>query len=227
MVKLHRQYKSDYFKQIIKKTGKMSMEFIFWWVCSECKSSVLRHRLTKSNFIQFISYIANNKRKRNYSFKDMITCQSCHDAANKESHIESLQSKKETRKQLKEEIKEHIETFLTPGIILEWDDYTPYQKLNAVRGNPYNQEIRQAIKEKILSLSYQKFLLTPYWQAISEYKKYKSGYKCELCSSKYRLNTHHKSYNNHGNEHNCLEDLIILCNKCHSKFHNIVDYTNN
>lgn len=46
-------------------------------------------------------------------------------------------------------------------------------------------------------------------------------YYYEYTSSKEGLNVHHNSYAHHGQEHKHLEDLVVLCNNCHKKFHNI------
>lgn len=66
---------------------------------------------------------------------------------------------------------------------------------------------------------YNLFLFSPYWKVISEYKKEISNKKCQLCNSEEFLNTHHNNYKNRGKEYKNLNDLIVLCNKCHSKFH--------
>lgn len=80
--------------------------------------------------------------------------------------------------------------------------------------------------ETIRELDYNDFLCTPYWKAISLYAKSLSKFKCQLCSSSENLRTHHKTYERHGYEHmpNVLkEDLIVLCDECHDKFHDITE----
>jgi len=73
--------------------------------------------------------------------------------------------------------------------------------------------------EKLKALPYRDFLTTIYWQIVRNYVLYKRGYSCELCNNKDSLNVHHKTYEHHGEEHLHLEDLIVLCRMCHSKFH--------
>lgn len=78
--------------------------------------------------------------------------------------------------------------------------------------------------EAVQNLTYEDFLQTPYWQAISLYAKYLSRFRCQLCASGENLRTHHKTYDRHGYEHIpavIKEDLIVLCDKCHEKFHEI------
>ncbi|WP_416212660.1 HNH endonuclease [Nostoc sp. DedQUE04] len=36
------------------------------------------------------------------------------------------------------------------------------------------------------------------------------------------LQVHHLTYENHGKEHEHLEDLITLCDDCHKKQHSLV-----
>ena len=76
--------------------------------------------------------------------------------------------------------------------------------------------------EILKEMDYSEFLKTKYWKIISRYMKYKNN-KCSLCGSKINLRTHHKSYIHRGEEINYLEDLIVLCDECHKKFHDIGD----
>lgn len=69
---------------------------------------------------------------------------------------------------------------------------------------------------------YKDFLNTYYWDAVRQYKLYLANYKCQLCNSKGKLNVHHTTYEHHGTEHLHLEDLIVLCEECHAKFHDKV-----
>lgn len=78
------------------------------------------------------------------------------------------------------------------------------------------------ITKTIIEIPYNKFLQSPYWLIISEYKKFKVDYCCELCNSKNFLNTHHSTYKIRGIEIENLEKLKVLCNVCHEKFHDIV-----
>ena len=68
-------------------------------------------------------------------------------------------------------------------------------------------------------MSYDQFLSSPYWKVISAYKKLQAGYRCQLCNSSERLAVHHRTYENHGYEIEHLDDLVVLCERCHSKFH--------
>ena len=75
-------------------------------------------------------------------------------------------------------------------------------------------ELTEAQKE------YQKYLKTKHWLELRKKKLDSVEHKCELCYSSKRLQIHHKTYIRKGNE--LLNDLIVLCSRCHSKFHNKV-----
>lgn len=63
------------------------------------------------------------------------------------------------------------------------------------------------------------FLKTDYWMAIRNHCIECSQYKCKKCGSATNLQVHHKTYVNHGKEHLCLSDLIVLCDHCHYDAH--------
>ena len=70
------------------------------------------------------------------------------------------------------------------------------------------------------NLPYNEYLQTEYWKKLRLQILERALYKCELCYSSNKLNVHHKTYEQKGEE--LLTDLICLCNRCHKKFHNII-----
>jgi|GEM_PF-4529996 len=68
-------------------------------------------------------------------------------------------------------------------------------------------------------LPYKEFLQSRYWEIVRNYVRWKRGYTCELCASTEKLQVHHKTYEHHGEEHDYLDDLILLCSTCHSRHH--------
>lgn len=89
--------------------------------------------------------------------------------------------------------------------------------------NQYFNILQKGMTENIENffkkMPYDVFLISNYWKIVSNYKKKISDNKCQLCNSKKYLNTHHNNYKNKGKEYKKLNDLVILCNKCHKKFH--------
>jgi hypothetical protein len=71
----------------------------------------------------------------------------------------------------------------------------------------------------IKSDSYADFLDSSYWHMIREAVIEVRGARCELCASERSIQVHHKTYEHHFQEHLHLQDLIILCDECHAKFH--------
>jgi len=65
-----------------------------------------------------------------------------------------------------------------------------------------------------------KFVKTTYWDIIRKYLIYKNDSTCQLCNFVGFVYVHHISYKNRGREHLNLDDLIVICQKCHSEIHN-------
>ncbi len=79
---------------------------------------------------------------------------------------------------------------------------------------------KEAIASHIQQMDYAVFLATPYWKGVASRVRQQARFSCSLCSEKERsLEVHHRTYEHHGYEHMHLEDLICLCDLCHSKFH--------
>ncbi len=66
---------------------------------------------------------------------------------------------------------------------------------------------------------YKRYLLTSHWKNVKEEVIAKAGNKCQLCSNHDLLNVHHNNYKCIGKE--TPQDLIVICRKCHKRFHNI------
>ncbi|MBS0653557.1 MAG: hypothetical protein JSR39_08575 [Verrucomicrobia bacterium] len=119
------------------------------------------------------------------------------------------------RKTVQENTLYYLKNYLHPDRI--WDkEITPKQRINQIRYANVNWEV---VSDHIKGMDYQDFLRTPYWKAIAAHIKYRAGYKCQLCNSANNLVTHHRDYGIHGFEHAHMQELIVLCDGCHSKFH--------
>ena len=66
-------------------------------------------------------------------------------------------------------------------------------------------------------IKYQEYLDSVFWELTRNKALEKAGRKCQLCSNKSNLQVHHTTYENLGCEKE--NDLIVLCDKCHGKFH--------
>jgi 5-methylcytosine-specific restriction endonuclease McrA len=75
------------------------------------------------------------------------------------------------------------------------------------------------VRIRLMKLPYDSFLKTYYWRAIGMYLKYKNGEHCTYCNCEKGLQIHHKTYEHHGLELFYLDDLEVLCDKCHKMKH--------
>jgi hypothetical protein len=100
-----------------------------------------------------------------------------------------------------------------------WNNIKTYEKIKTIKSClsvANKDEVQNFIYNE---LGYNVYLKTPLWKAVAEYKKYKIN-KCQLCNCKDKLNVHHSTYKNIGFEIFNLNDLIVLCQNCHYKYHN-------
>lgn len=67
--------------------------------------------------------------------------------------------------------------------------------------------------------AYELFLESAFWRRLSWTKR--KGQCCERCGSRKRLQAHHRFYREHWFDTE-LDDLEVLCRKCHEKEHGIV-----
>lgn len=72
---------------------------------------------------------------------------------------------------------------------------------------------------EIKTYEYTRFLNTEYWRLIRGKKIEEAGARCSQCHKADRLEVHHTTYEHHGNELHHLDDLVVLCRKCHRKIH--------
>ena len=87
--------------------------------------------------------------------------------------------------------------------------------------------IRAAVKQtrKLLvaaldALPYDEYLKTLHWQYVRKAALKRAKYTCQSCSAvNVPLHVHHKSYYRRGHERRT--DLIVLCEDCHKRVHNI------
>lgn len=69
------------------------------------------------------------------------------------------------------------------------------------------------------SEEYKAYLDSPKWKAIRERALMRDEYKCRLCGSSEHLHVHHARGAHRFHEENHMEDIITLCEDCHSRIH--------
>ena len=104
---------------------------------------------------------------------------------------------------------------------------TPEQLLLSGRGTPRQrfEALRHVFKPvhatMLQRLDYQTFLRTPYWRIVSRHARLQAA-ACDRCGAQSSLQTHHRTYEHHGHEHEHLDDLEVLCRECHRLEHHRV-----
>ena len=76
------------------------------------------------------------------------------------------------------------------------------------------------IEKREKKLSYQEYINSDEWKKKASEAKKRANWRCQICNkhqSKIPLHTHHRTYENLGNEK--PEDLTVLCEDCHALFH--------
>ncbi|MGL4348111.1 MAG: hypothetical protein ACRCSV_01445 [Chlamydiales bacterium] len=120
------------------------------------------------------------------------------------------------KKKVLQNTSDYLKNYLTPN--KNWNKrISPKERINQIR---YSNVNWKTVSTHIRKMQYQDFLQTPYWKAISAHSKFKARHRCQICNSAYNLATHHRNYAIHGFEHAHIHELVVLCDDCHSKFHN-------
>lgn len=71
--------------------------------------------------------------------------------------------------------------------------------------------------QELRNMPYVEYLQTSEWKETRLRKLKRAKFRCQLCGKNDKLNVHHTSYVNRGNENDT--DLIVLCVECHSLYH--------
>lgn len=66
-------------------------------------------------------------------------------------------------------------------------------------------------------VNYLEYIQSLEWAAKRRRALDRAGHRCQLCSSRKKLEVHHNTYENLGDERD--EDLTVLCDPCHEVFH--------
>jgi len=64
---------------------------------------------------------------------------------------------------------------------------------------------------------YLAYLSSPAWKTRAADARRRAGRRCQLCNRTGELHVHHRTYERLG--HELDEDLIVLCSRCHNRFH--------
>jgi 5-methylcytosine-specific restriction endonuclease McrA len=81
-----------------------------------------------------------------------------------------------------------------------------------------NWRLPRRRKKREITPEYRQYLQSKHWQEIKTKALAKADGHCQMCGKEHtKLNVHHIHYYTVG--HESLEDLLVLCPKCHAKTH--------
>ena len=69
-----------------------------------------------------------------------------------------------------------------------------------------------------LTGNYRKYIDSEHWNAIRTQALKRDGFRCQICGTGIEPRVHHVSYEHLGTEQE-LDDVVTLCDECHSKVH--------
>lgn len=176
--------------------------------CDKC-GTLLNVDYSKTNVIEYIKHLRNGKPSH------CFYCKKCEEELRRKQIEDSRKGALIIEEQIRKNTDNYIDKYLNPDY--SWKDNVKTSHKITELSNSYVDwgEIREYIKD----MDYYNFLKTPYWKAIAEKVKYKANYRCQICNSNEKLNVHHRTYDNHGDELHHMDDLICICEDCHEKYH--------
>jgi len=202
------------FEKNPKITQHFKCNFIIEIECKNCKNISIKN-FSKTDLNDFLKV-----RKNMYDYKNNIFfCENCINE-NNNLRLNEIKLFEEKRKnEMLESTQNYINNYLNENngwkkdikFSVKWDSIRMF--------NVNIDEIAKYIK----SMDYYEFLNTLYWKTISAKKKRQSNFKCQICNSNNLLATHHRNYEIRGYELQNMNDLIVLCNDCHKKHHEIIE----
>ena len=207
LLEMFSHYNYEKVKSLFKKNNKVVEKYYFECEhkCGKC-GKVFVVNLSKTETLRYI---------RSYKNRDLCLCDKCREIKIKEELIKQEEAKINREEVKQSDTDSYIDLYLNPN--KSWHKgIKTYRKMNLLTNVIVNWG---KIQDYITDMDYIKFLQTPYWKAIAEKVRQKAGCRCQLCNSNERLNVHHRTYENHGDELHHMDDLICVCSECHEKHH--------
>jgi len=88
-----------------------------------------------------------------------------------------------------------------------------FEELVAGMTRPYQREL--------MRMCYSDFLQTHYWEVLRRYVLLLHRDRCDQCGLTINLQVHHRSYDFIHDEYQHLDDLAVLCDRCHREQHGL------
>jgi 5-methylcytosine-specific restriction endonuclease McrA len=74
----------------------------------------------------------------------------------------------------------------------------------------------------VRALSYAAYLTTAHWAQVRTKALRWAQHRCQLCNGQGPLHVHHRTYAHLGDELRHMADVLVLCDACHAKHHDIL-----
>lgn len=207
--KLYNSYKKQHFLECFENVGTSSPSFIIEVACEHESEECEQFFVMKVSKTKFVDYLND---------KLTTVCEKCRQKISEINNKIQKEINNECEQKFDDYVNNYINTYLEYNKC--WVEKTSrWTKWQSIQFKYYTGWERIAIVIK--EMDYYKFLQTPYWKAVSLQAKHKASYRCQLCNSGKKLQTHHRSYDVHGYEHLNMNELIVLCEECHQKHHDI------
>lgn len=206
------QYSKVKFKECFEKCNISGITFTVEYPCSVC-GNIQNKQVSKTKLFSLL------ESKSKYE----LECEECQNKRLKEFKQREHERKLEEKRH-KEEIKEiYFNEWLNDDYSITTEGFSNIYTLRNQVISMLNTLDKWEVKDYVNNqMTYKRYLSTPYWQLVSNLARRKAKYKCQLCGRNNCLNVHHKSYINKGFEIMNMEDLIVLCQDCHQKFHEVI-----
>ncbi len=193
-------------KEII--TNKMFINFYYWFT-----------DLLLDNYKNILKFKTASHFKDSFVDDILTITFNCKDCGKLISHIE-----KPTSRTDKKHILNSYKHYKCPECKEKYENEEKIRRELREKEILLKEQAEQQELELLKTMPYKDYLQTDHWKKTRKKALYKADYKCQLCNSKEKLNVHHKTYENRGCEKS--EDLIVLCEECHGKFHGKIKVDN-
>lgn len=88
--------------------------------------------------------------------------------------------------------------------------------------NRMSEDQRDMFSEYLRTLPYARFLETRYWRAVRSHVAHTAKHVCAVCEQRVPgVEVHHRTYEHRGAEYRNLNDLRLLCPRCHNTVHEV------
>lgn len=205
----------DYLKQLYSKYKNH-----LWDTYKKVSETPVKCAIKCNDCLEEITLTETVTSLKRYIMGEERVCRKCKKARTDKNQQKSNELKERNVVAKEENTRMFIQDILSSKN--KWtSNATPYKHYE-ILCNFYDGTNVTEIIEYIKNMPYQAFLNSLYWRTISRYARYKAGWKCKICNDDKDLHTHHRTYERHGEEiyrDVILNDLIVLCNSCHSTYH--------